>query len=486
MDLLSVSADNSLTATAPHTDKSLSKTPKAGHYNVLLDASSIAERTRSVPHFSNQSFSYGNLTDVERKGEVLPLPKKRGSFLSRQSRLFRKFAFKGFGLHLSKNPFDMKSLCFGVKIPITQNFPAYDSLIFLPRVNALVAVNYPFSFRVSFSISVPLQILSMLVIVMARQLYLKSADAASAAVVDTSTATAAPGKIVWPTLRSSDSVTRLGLTIAYRYSKKLGHHRVLGPSILYLPGIQTVRRLLPLFIVFPALLLGIILWAYQSFQAYILDRLSRSLLLQRQRNNSQRRTPQTVDDMVDDDDDVQMSTSAHIAPAASSPISSSSAPPSSTVMDGRAPTATRRHKSVLVAEYSPATSSSQVGSAAYALASTAALHGKPPAGYHYRPMASTRTVDDASTTSANIVSAGELRTKKKTPFGDAYGIIEQWLLSKSPTFGAQTGYYDTNHVLALGYSMYLELQPFFPISRFNSWRKAREQKRLSSEQKKQQ
>jgi hypothetical protein len=483
LTLLSFSADNALTATSSSrgsdeysgVSNSLPKTPKAENYNVLLDASSVAERANSAHRFSNQTYSFGNLTEV--KGEVSPLPKKHGNVLFRQSRLFRKFAFKGFGLHLSKNPFDLKSLCFGVKIPITQNFPAYDSVIFLPRVNALIAVNYPFSFRVSFSISVPLQVISMLVIVMARQLYLKSLPSEVSA-IGTSVAAAAPGKIVWPTLRSSDSVTRLGLTIAYRYSKKLGHHRVLGPSILYLPGIQMVRRLLPLIIVFPALLLGIMLWAYQSFQAYVLDSFSRSLL-QRQRNNSQRRNiPQSVEDVVEDNDE-QLLPSPHSVSVSPSSISSPSSPQYSMVRDGRASTA-RRHKSVLVAEYNPETSS-QVGSAAYALASSTALHGKPPSGYQYRPMVSSHPLDDAPAT-ANIVSAGAVRTNQ-TPFGDAYGIIEQWLLSKSPTFGAQVGYYDTKNVLALGYSTTLELQPFFSFSRFNSWRKAREQKKSSNDQK---
>lgn len=417
----------------------------------------------------SESFSYGTLTDIAEQKVGNPTspstPVPRGNFLSRQSRLFRKFVFKGFGVHFSKNPLDLKSCAFGVKVPITQNFPAYDSLIFLPRVNALLAVNYPLSFRVSVSISVPLQVLSMLILVMARQLYANSAQAA----VGTSAATLKGGNIIWPTMRSSDSVTRVGLTLAYRYTKKLGHHHVIGPNIAYMPAIHMVRRILPLLIVFPALFLGVMIWAYQTFQAYVMESFTRSIQQKKWEEMRRRRYSQSIDDVAEEEEDesllnTESSVYSGASPSASShPKGAMSSPVSSSV--------SRRHKSVLVAEYSPE-NSHNVGSAAYA--SSTIAHLVPPEGYTFRPPAK----DHGFPT--NIVSSSvstrpmtPIQQSQQTPFGDAYGIIEKWLLSKSPSFAAQAGYYDTNHVLAMGYSLYMELQPFFPFSRLNAWRKSR-------------
>lgn len=342
--------------------------------------------------------------------------------LNRPSKLFKKFVFKGLALHFAKNPMDLKGCAFGVKIPITQNFPVYDSLIFLPRVNAMVGVNYPLSYRVALSISVPLQVLSMVLFVMARQMYAKPANAA----VGTSNA------IVWPTLRSSDSVTRVGLTLAYRYTKKAGHHSVFGPNILYMPAIAVVRRLLPFIVIFPALALGMVMWAYQTFQAYVLESFSRNLhkriKQKEQQQYGRHRVLETVDDMLDEDDQYIPNT-----PATLSSLQHAAAP-SPMVVDR--PRRTNSSKSVLVADMA-VSESTKMGSAAYASLLTSPGHYA----------SSTSTTNSPSTESR----------RKKTPFGDAYSLLENWLLSKSPSFAAQMGYYDTNHVLAMGYSLYMEM-----------------------------
>lgn len=342
----------------------------------------------------------------------LTAEKKRSSqktFLSKNARLFRKFAFKGFGVHFSKSAFDWHGVAFGVKIPITQNFPVYDSLIFLPRVNALVAVNYPFSFRISFSISVPMQVLTFVLLNLLLQGKLlslaKTSSGSSQSQSGKSPANALPttlsggsttgalnvafnaasgnqlastaasqkSAVVWPTIRSSDSVTRVGMTVAYRYSKSLGHHSVIGPNVLYLPGLKMIQRLLPLIIVFPALAMGILLWLmgeiYDHFLRFIVAAAkSRSPHANLHQMGDQFNQPQSL--------------------------------------QNQAASSTNSRKRL-------------VGSTADA-------------------------------------------------FSTVYSAIEQWMLLKSPSFGAQLGYYDTGHVLAMGSSLYLEMQPFFPLQR--QWR----------------
>lgn len=389
------------------------KSTKPGQYDALLDASSLSNMdTKPVP---------GSPLNHETPKETVASHNGKGK-LSRPSKLFKKFVFKGLALHFAKNPLDLKGCAFGVKIPITQNFPVYDSLIFLPRVNAMVGVNYPLSYRVALSISVPLQVLSMVLFVMARQMYMKPANAA----VGTSNA------IVWPTLRSSDSVTRVGLTLAYRYTKKAGHHSVFGPNILYMPAIAVVRRLLPLIVIFPALALGLMMWAYQTFQAYVLESFSRNLHKrlkekEQQQFSSRHRVHETmVDDMLDEDNQYIPNT-----PATLSSLQHATHP-SPMVVDR--PRRTNSSKSVLVADMA-VSESTKMGSAAYASLLTSPGH--------YASSSSTSPTTDVE--------------RKKTPFGDAYSLIENWLLSKSPSFAAQMGYYDTNRVLAMGYSLYMEM-----------------------------
>lgn len=393
------------------------RSTKPGQYDALLDASSLSNM--------NTSPTPGSQMNHDQPKETVASHTGKGK-LNRPSKLFKKFVFKGLALHFAKNPMDLKSCAFGVKIPITQNFPVYDSLIFLPRVNAMVGVNYPLSYRVALSISVPLQVLSMVLFVMARQMYAKPANAA----VGTSNA------IVWPTLRSSDSVTRVGLTLAYRYTKKAGHHSVFGPNIVYMPAIAVIRRLLPFIVIFPALALGMVMWVYQTFQAYVLESFSRNLhkrikqkeqQQQQQQQFGRHRVSETVDDLLDEDDQYIPNTPAKLSSLQRAHT------PSPMVVDR--PRRTNSSKSVLVADMA-VSESTKMGSAAYASLLTSPSHY-------------------ASTTSTTSPST-EVR-RKKTPFGDAYSLLENWLLSKSPSFAAQMGYYDTNHVLAMGYSLYMEM-----------------------------
>jgi hypothetical protein len=390
------------------------KSTKPGQYDALLDASSLSNM--------NTSPASGSQINHDLPKETVASHTGKGK-LNRPSKLFKKFVFKGLALHFAKNPMDLKGCAFGVKIPITQNFPVYDSLIFLPRVNAMVGVNYPLSYRVALSVSVPLQVLSMVLFVMARQMYARPANAA----VGTSNA------IVWPTLRSSDSVTRVGLTLAYRYTKKAGHHSVFGPNILYMPAIAVVRRLLPFIVIFPALALGMVMWAYQTFQAYVLESFSRNLhkriKQKEQQQYGRHRVPETVDDIMLDEDDQYIPNT----PATLSSLQHAAAP-SPMVVDR--PRRTNSSKSVLVADMA-VSESTKMGSAAYASLLTSPSHYASPASTTNTPSTETR--------------------RKKTPFGDAYALLENWLLSKSPSFAAQMGYYDTNHVLAMGYSLYMEM-----------------------------
>lgn len=147
--------------------------------------------------------------------------------LDRRLQLFRSFAFKvtpyatydnnlpapiklltnicaqGFAFSMSKSVLDWYSVGMGVKVPISPNFPFYDSLIYLPRVVAFVGVSHPFSVRVSLSFSLPVQvfIIAFNRMLLSAQPESRDGDNEKKALTQQTN---------WPTIPASDSVTRVG------------------------------------------------------------------------------------------------------------------------------------------------------------------------------------------------------------------------------------------------------------------------------------
>lgn len=72
------------------------------------------------------------------------------------SNLFNAFAFKGIGIFFLKSLVNIRAFGFGFKLPITTNFPKYDSIVSLPRIGTGFAVSFPLDLKCSVSASFPL------------------------------------------------------------------------------------------------------------------------------------------------------------------------------------------------------------------------------------------------------------------------------------------------------------------------------------------
>lgn len=51
-------------------------------------------------------------------------------------------------------------------------------------------------------------------------------------------------------------------------------------------------------------------------------------------------------------------------------------------------------------------------------------------------------------------------------FTKAWTSVASWMATKTPGFGSNGGYYNVDHALSLGSSLYFDLQPFFPFQRY--------------------
>ena len=180
------------------------------------------------------------------------LPKSKEAVAVSQDRpvgLFKKFKFKGYGLSFVKSLTSWSQVGLGVRIPITPNFPEYDSNTALPRVGAVSGVWWElesgFQLRGSVSISVPIYVMSLFAAVLADMAGFKP-DA------------------ITDRLRKSkarDSIRRVGMTVSVRYvpsGPKRGVCCAVGPWFFYVPGVKVMSRLLPFLFFFPALLTALV------------------------------------------------------------------------------------------------------------------------------------------------------------------------------------------------------------------------------------
>jgi hypothetical protein len=180
------------------------------------------------------------------------LPKSKEVVAVSQDRpvgLFKKFKFKGYGLSFVKSLTSWSQVGLGVRIPITPNFPEYDSNTALPRVGAVSGVWWEldsgFQLRGSVSISVPIYVMSLFAAVLADMAGFKP-DA------------------ITDRLRKSkarDSIRRVGMTMSVRYvpsGPKRGVCCAVGPWFFYVPGVKIMSRLLPFLFFFPALLTALV------------------------------------------------------------------------------------------------------------------------------------------------------------------------------------------------------------------------------------
>lgn len=79
-------------------------------------------------------------------------------------KLFQQFKFKGIILSLSKGLNDLKSCSIGFKIPISPNFPLYDTNIFLPKIICYIGIQYPLAYKFTITYALPIQIFILILV----------------------------------------------------------------------------------------------------------------------------------------------------------------------------------------------------------------------------------------------------------------------------------------------------------------------------------
>lgn len=100
-----------------------------------------------------------NTTDViETNRTLLPSKIETTENNLKVRHLFQQFAFKGFGLTATKSFLNLHGCSVGILIPITSNFPLYDRIVYLPKLGSILSVSYPWNLRLSFSLSLPVQV----------------------------------------------------------------------------------------------------------------------------------------------------------------------------------------------------------------------------------------------------------------------------------------------------------------------------------------
>lgn len=148
--------------------------------------------------------------------------------------VFSNFKFKGFPLSISKPLADLKSVGVGFKVPITASFPEYDRRYFLPRVVGFLGVNYPYHWKLAFTVTVPIQVLLILALYSIR----------------------VQKNLEFAPLNPNHAVKRVGVNISYKYTKKNGVEPSYGPIVNYVANPFLTQTLLPLMLIAPVLVLS--------------------------------------------------------------------------------------------------------------------------------------------------------------------------------------------------------------------------------------
>lgn len=78
----------------------------------------------------------------------------KSSFL----KVFKVFAWKGFGLSFEKSVIQWNAFGAGIRVPVSSNFPEWDRNSALPKLSTTFGLNYPYGCKMSLSVSFPLGI----------------------------------------------------------------------------------------------------------------------------------------------------------------------------------------------------------------------------------------------------------------------------------------------------------------------------------------
>lgn len=172
----------------------------------------------------------------QHKNQVIHKPKK----ISKRKKLFGTFAYKGVTLSFAKSIIDMKSGQVGFKIPVTPNFPVYDSRVYLPRITYFIGIAFPLHLKMSLSVTVHLVVLLQGLKLLQR-------------LVRKDLPKLEPLKLA----NSKDEIKRVGFNINVKIDGR-GVRSNIGPACAYLPDYATVVKLIPLVLVFPVFFINIL------------------------------------------------------------------------------------------------------------------------------------------------------------------------------------------------------------------------------------
>ena len=197
-------------------------------------------------------------------------------------KIFKVFAWKGFGLSFEKSVIQWNAFGAGVRVPVSSNFPEWDRNAAIPKISTTFGLNYPYGCKISVSASIPLgtavygKIIGLVDFISG---HFKSYVSQLKLILhlNLSTGLMLLGKTVGG-FKSSvaytsylerlkkpkavDSIKRVGVTATIRYSEAKGFHCQIGPQWFYYPGQVVMRHLLPMIFSLPALfvtLLGLFL-----------------------------------------------------------------------------------------------------------------------------------------------------------------------------------------------------------------------------------
>lgn len=187
-------------------------------------------------------------------------------------RLFSSYSFQGIAFSVSKSMFVWNMVSFYVRIPITSNFPVYDSVLQLPKMSIVFGFSYPFALRFSASASVPLQTMISLITILNAIVSEPAGRYDSDAEMDGTNSTQSGGAgaektagsyfrnndrlmLFRPYLATTKSAWRYSMSFNCKYTRRGGLIRYISPSVTLTPGLRFTQGVKPIFTLLSTLLL---------------------------------------------------------------------------------------------------------------------------------------------------------------------------------------------------------------------------------------
>jgi hypothetical protein len=163
-------------------------------------------------------------------GKVSKMSYSKGYNERRQlfPKVLRGFHFKGFGLSFVKPLRRLKSVSFGIRIPLTPNLPEWDRNLALPRMTSFVGISYPTDLRISLSVAFPTH---------------KAIQTIFTCVTMTGLDLSVLPMYVRQ-LRASTSIKRIGMTFSIYYNPWESFRYGIGTWVVFFPALLSLTKCL--------------------------------------------------------------------------------------------------------------------------------------------------------------------------------------------------------------------------------------------------